>query len=61
LVTCTDWRKVRLVAGLALLGIILLKLAVDGPAPAAPAAPTGRYRELLREAVKEYLARGFVT
>jgi len=60
-VICTDWRKVRLVAGLALLGLVLLKLAVNGPTPTTSATPTGRYRELLREAVKKYLARGFVT
>jgi hypothetical protein len=60
-VTCTDWRKVRLVVGLSLLGLVLFKLAVDGSPPTTPVAPTGRYREMLREAVKEYLAKGFVT
>jgi hypothetical protein len=56
-----DWSKVRVFVGLALLGLVVFKLVVNGPAP-PPALPavTARHRELVKRGVEEYLARGVI-
>jgi len=60
-----DWRYVKLAIGLGIIGFTMYMLMFGTPA-LAPAATTttetsGRYRELIREAVEKYLSRPVIT
>lgn len=60
-----DWKYVKLAIGLGIVGFTIYMLMFGSPslAPATTASTetSGRYRELIREAVEKYLSRPVIT
>jgi hypothetical protein len=63
-VKVVEWKYVKLAIGLGIVGFVIYMLlfGTSAVAPATTATATsGRYRELIREAVEKYLARPVIT